>query len=208
MSLKVAVSRPKDTDEYLANTLAVCAGDSPSRVACPAVAAQEMPPALVVELRFSPCAAAGQPVEVVSAMNRSGSAMSSSIAHESSSNRARRARKSAISAELAESRGPASCQRYLPPRSRIRSRQAKCLPRLLISRSSDPRSASPRFTTVAKPPSEAARRKIAPTSTCVGSRSSLRPRPVRQRPSAGQRGRHGCGRREGARECLHPESRG
>src|SRR5438045_618051 len=84
-------------------------GSSPSRVASLLLLQSRMPPALVVEQGFSLLSSRGQGEAVVSAMNRSASAMSSSIAQQSSSNRARLARKSAISVELADSAGPTAC---------------------------------------------------------------------------------------------------
>ena len=158
--------------------------------------------------RLTSAGLTGQPEAVVSAMNRSGSAISSSTAHRSSSNRARRSTNAATSAELAESPGPAGCQRYLPSRSRMRSRQATCRPRDVTRRSSEPRSSSPFLITVAKPPAAATLRRMPATSMWVGRRALLRRRPARRHPSALPPAHRGCAHRASSRASRHGESPG
>ena len=102
-------------------------------------------------------------------MNRSGSAISSSIAHRSSSNRARRSRKSAISAELAEfgrARRPASDSLRRgrePVRGRRRDGRGWS-----TSMSSEPRSGSPFLMTVAKSPARPRGAGCRRLRACVG----------------------------------------
>ena len=111
-----------------------------------------VPPALSWCLFWRP-GGQGQPSEVVSAINRSGSAMSSSINHESGSNRSRRATKSCKSAEPKPSPDFLTAQRSVEfgPSSRSRIPQNSPLFDRISVRV--PRSGSPFWRIVANPPS-------------------------------------------------------
>ena len=151
-----AVNRPVGRRALIASP----AGVIPRlRGTLPAELPRGVPPALSLRAGFSRLVPEGQPIAVVSAMNRSGRATSSSINHRSGSNRRRFCdqfahRIPALRAGRRADRLP----RYAPSRqARARGRR-RARRGCAMSRTSAPRSGSPRARIMPNPPSVSARR--------------------------------------------------